>query len=66
VGLDDSHPRGRIWGRHSGPRAAAGWDREVLAIELQGLIDLDFDIELTGYSDKCDSLDCNGCPLFLR
>ena len=26
------------------------WDREVLAIELQGLIDLDFDIELTGFS----------------
>jgi ParB-like chromosome segregation protein Spo0J len=28
----------------------AGWDREVLAIELQGLIDLDFDVELTGFS----------------
>jgi DNA modification methylase len=28
----------------------AGWDREILAIELQGLIDLDFDIELTGFS----------------
>jgi DNA modification methylase len=28
----------------------AGWDREVLAIELQGLIDTDFDIELTGFS----------------
>jgi DNA modification methylase len=27
----------------------AGWDREILAIELQGLIDLDFDIELTGF-----------------
>jgi DNA modification methylase len=27
----------------------AGWDREVLAIELQGLIDLDFDVELTGF-----------------
>src|SRR4051812_28272944 len=27
----------------------AGWDREMLAIELQGLIDLDFDIELTGF-----------------
>lgn len=25
----------------------AGWDQEVLAIELQGLIDLDFDLELT-------------------
>ena len=28
----------------------AGWDREILAIELQGLIDLDFDVELTGFS----------------
>jgi DNA modification methylase len=28
----------------------AGWDKEVLAIELQGLIDIDFDIELTGFS----------------
>jgi len=27
----------------------AGWDREVLAIELQGLIELDVDIELTGF-----------------
>jgi DNA modification methylase len=28
----------------------AGWDAEMLAIELQGLIDLDFDITLTGFS----------------
>jgi DNA modification methylase len=28
----------------------AGWDRELLAIELQGLINLEFDIELTGFS----------------
>src|ERR671912_2099089 len=28
----------------------AGWDREVLAIELQALIDVEFDIELTGFS----------------
>jgi DNA modification methylase len=27
----------------------AGWDREILAIELQGLIDLNFDLELTGF-----------------
>jgi DNA modification methylase len=27
----------------------AGWDGEILAIELQGLIDLGFDIELTGF-----------------
>lgn len=28
----------------------AGWDQELLAVELQGLIDLDFDLELTGFS----------------
>lgn len=28
----------------------AGWDRDILAIELQALIDLDFDVELTGFS----------------
>lgn len=28
----------------------AGWDREILAIELQALVDLDFDVELTGFS----------------
>jgi len=28
----------------------AGWDREMLAIELQGLIDLDFDVAITGFS----------------
>lgn len=28
----------------------AGWDKELLAIELQGLIDLDFEVELTGFS----------------
>lgn len=27
----------------------AGWDQEMLAIELQGLIELDFSIELTGF-----------------
>ena len=27
----------------------AGWDRELLAIELQALVDIDFDIELTGF-----------------
>jgi DNA modification methylase len=27
----------------------AGWDKELLAIELRGLIELDFDIELTGF-----------------
>jgi DNA modification methylase len=33
----------------------AGWDRELLAIELQGLIDIDFDVELTGFS--CTEID---------
>src|SRR6185437_14291693 len=28
----------------------AGWDREILAIELQGLIDLAFDVETTGFA----------------
>jgi hypothetical protein len=28
----------------------AGWDREMLAIELQGLVDLVFDVEFTGFS----------------
>jgi hypothetical protein len=28
----------------------AGWDKEILAFELQGLIDLDFEVELTGVS----------------
>jgi DNA modification methylase len=27
----------------------AGWDRELLATELQSLIDIDFDVELTGF-----------------
>lgn len=28
----------------------AGWDKEILAIELQALVDLDFDIEVSGFS----------------
>jgi ParB-like chromosome segregation protein Spo0J len=28
----------------------AGWDQDLLAIELQALIDLDFDVEITGFS----------------
>src|SRR6266478_647162 len=28
----------------------AGWDREVLAIEFQALVDLEFDVEVTGFS----------------
>ena len=28
----------------------AGWDRDLLAIELQGLIDLEFEVEQTGFS----------------
>lgn len=28
----------------------AGWDKEILAIELQALVDLQFDVELTGFS----------------
>jgi hypothetical protein len=29
--------------------ANAGWDREILGIELHGLIDIDFEAELTGF-----------------
>ena len=28
----------------------AGWDKDILAIELQSLIDLEFDVETTGFS----------------
>ncbi len=28
----------------------AGWDRDILAIELQALVDFDFEVELTGFS----------------
>lgn len=28
----------------------AGWDADLLATELQALVDLDFDVELTGFS----------------
>ena len=46
----------------------AGWDREILAIELQGLVDLEFDVELTGFSlaeidlvlDEADEADPQG------
>jgi ParB-like nuclease domain len=27
----------------------AGWDKEILALELQGLLDLKFDVEITGF-----------------
>lgn len=27
----------------------AGWDKDILAIELQALIDLDFEVELVGF-----------------
>jgi DNA modification methylase len=46
----------------------AGWDKELLAIELQGLIDLDFEIELTGFEmpeiDLIleDAREANGVP----
>ena len=28
----------------------AGWDHELLAVELQALVDLDFGVEITGFS----------------
>ena len=30
----------------------AGWDREILATELQGLVDLGFEVELDGLRDR--------------
>src|SRR5580700_123868 len=49
----------------------AGWDRELLAIELQTLVDLEFDVELTGFemgeidiilSDSDEAKDENAGP----
>ncbi len=46
----------------------AGWDREILAIELQALIDLDFEVELTGFEAPYvdivleDAAEANGGP----
>ena len=47
----------------------AGWDKEMLAIELQALVDLEFDTELTGFSlaevdlvlDEASNADPEGC-----
>ena len=47
----------------------AGWDKEILAIELQALVDLEFDTELTGFSlaevdlvlDEASDADPDGC-----
>ncbi len=47
----------------------AGWDKEVLAIELQALVDLEFDTDLTGFSlaevdfvlDEAGEADPQGC-----
>jgi ParB-like chromosome segregation protein Spo0J len=33
----------------------AGWDREILAIELQALVSLDFEVELTGFETAVSS-----------
>lgn len=46
----------------------AGWDREILAIELQGLVELNYEIELTGFEiaeidlilDAASNADPNG------
>jgi DNA modification methylase len=41
----------------------AGWDRDILAIELQALIDIDFDIDLTGFSTTEIDLTLGGADL---
>jgi hypothetical protein len=30
--------------------SSAGWDKDILAAELQALVDVDFNVELTGFS----------------
>ena len=39
----------------------AGWDKEMLAIALQALVDLDFEVELTGFS-LAKSTSCSTRP----
>lgn len=47
----------------------AGWDRSILAIELQGLIDIGFEVELTGFETAeidiilDDALEASTAPL---
>jgi DNA modification methylase len=41
----------------------AGWDRDILAIELQALIDIDFEIDLTGFSTTEIDLTLGGTDL---
>jgi DNA modification methylase len=46
----------------------AGWNKEILAVELQALIDLDFEVELTGFEASYvdmvldDAVEANGEP----
>jgi hypothetical protein len=42
----------------------AGWDREILAIEMQELIDVGFEVELTGFETAAVSTNtsCNARP----
>ena len=39
----------------------AGWDREILAIELQALVDLDFDFEAIRVRERSDRRHPGGC-----
>jgi DNA modification methylase len=47
----------------------AGWDKELLAIELQGLIELDVEVELTGFETAevdlilDEAREANGAPI---
>lgn len=44
----------------------AGWDEELLAIELQSLIDLDFEVELTGFeTPQIDLIIANPGPVMI-
>ena len=40
--------------------AKAGWDRQVLALELQALIDIDFEVSLTGFEMEEIQIILNG------
>jgi DNA modification methylase len=40
----------------------AGWDKEILKLELQHLVDIDFDVELTGFSTAEIDLLIDGAP----
>jgi DNA modification methylase len=57
--LSDAEKRGYVLADNA-LAEKSGWSKELLASELQGLIDLGFDVELTGF----DTLDIDGFLAF--